>query len=327
MGVKIKAFGHFVGDKILGNKELAERYGITEDWIIEKTGIEERRYFTEGAVSDMIVKAVFDCISKTDIEVEDIDCIILSTMTPDYHCPSTAAVVHKKLGTKNAWGFDIMAACSGYIYGLQLAAALIETKAYKTILVCGADKMSSCIDPTDRKTVLVFADGAGVTLLQYSDTENNIQDTICRLDSTYAMDVNMMAGGSCSPVTSDNIGEGSHYLRFGSKLIFEHGVELMVKIMVEIMKKHGIGFEDIDNIVTHQSNKRMMEAVAKRFGLPIEKFIINVEHIGNTSAGSVPIAISEALAKGRLKGDERLLLVAIGAGFTYGASLINLNMN
>lgn len=327
MGVKIKAFGHFVGDKILGNAELAERYGITEDWIIEKTGIEERRYFTEGAVSDMIVKAALDCFSKTDIGVEEIDCIIVATMTPDYHCPSTAALVHKKLGTKNAWGFDIMAACSGYIYGLQLAAALIETKAYKTILVCGADKMSSCIDPTDRKTVLVLGDGAGVSVLQYSDTENNIQDTICRLDSTYAMDVNMLVGGSCKPLTNENIVEANHYLRFGSKLIFEHGVELMVKIIVEIIEKNRIEFEDIDYIVTHQSNKRMIEAVAERFGLPIEKFIINVEHIGNTSAGSVPIAISDALETSKLKGNERLLLVAIGAGFTYGASLLNLNMN
>jgi len=327
MGVKIKAFGHFVGDKILGNSELAERYGITEDWIIERTGIEERRYFTEGAVSDMIVKAALDCFAKSAVSVEDIDCVIVATMTPDYYCPSTAAVVHKKLGTNNAWGFDIMAACSGYIYAVQLASALIETKAYKTILVCGADMMSSCIDPFDRKTVLVLGDGAGVTLLQYSATENNILDTVCKLDSTYAMDVNMMVGGSCTPVTNENIQEGNHYLRFGSKRIFEHGVELMDRVIKEIMIKNNLGFDDIDYIVTHQSNKRMIEAVAEKFGLPVEKFIINIEHIGNTSAGSVPIAISEALTTGKLKGNERLLLAAIGAGFTYGASLINLNMN
>ena len=172
MGVKIKAFGHFVPDHSVANKELAERFGITEEWILERTGIEERKYLLKGGTSDMIVQAALLCLGKTNVTASEIDCIIVATMTPDYHCPSTASLVHQKLGATNAWGFDLMAACSGFIYSLQLAASLIKSKAYKTILVCGGDKMSSCIDAADRKTVLILGDGAGVALLQY-DAEQN----------------------------------------------------------------------------------------------------------------------------------------------------------
>lgn len=324
MGTILKSFGHFIPEQRVTNTELAKRFDVTEEWIIERTGIEERKYFTGGATSDMIVNAALQCLGKTDIEAEDIDCIIVATMTPDYYCPSTAAIVHQKLDTKNAWGFDIMAACSGYIYALELAASLINSTAYKNILVCGADKFSSIIDPLDRKTVLVFADGAGVSLLQYSETDNDIADTICKLDSTYAMDVNMLYGGSLTPLTKENIVEDKHYLCFSSKRIFEHGIALMQNVIEEILNKNNITFNDIDFIVPHQANKRMIEALAQRLAVPIEKFIINIEHIGNTSAATIPIAISQALTTGKLKGNEKLLLASVGAGFTYAASLITL---
>ena len=326
MGTIIKSFGHFIPEQSLTNAELATRFDISNEWIIERTGIEERKYFTEGATSDMIVKAALQCLSKANIEAKDIDCIIVATMTPDYYCPSTAAIVHQKLDTKNAWGFDIMAACSGYIYALQLATSLINSNAYKNILVCGADKFSSIIDPLDRKTVLVFADGAGISLLKYSETDNDIADTICKLDSTYAMDVNMLYGGSQTPLTKENIIEDKHYLRFSSKRIFEHGIVLMQNVIEEILSKNSITFNDIDFIVPHQANKRMIEALAQRLAIPIEKFIINIEHIGNTSAATIPIAISQALTTGKLKGNEKILLASVGAGFTYAASLITLNI-
>jgi len=326
LGTIIKSFGHFIPEQSLTNYELAKRFSITEEWINERTGIEERKYFTEGATSDMIVNAALQCLSKTNIEPKDIDCIIVATMTPDYYCPSTAAIVHQKLDTKNAWGFDIMAACSGYIYALQLASSLINSNAYKNIVVCGADKFSSIIDPLDRKTVLVFADGAGVSLLQYSEIRNDITDTLCKLDSSYAMDVNMLYGGSKTPLTKENILEDKQYLRFSSKRIFEHGITLMQNAIEEILERNKITFNDIDFIVSHQANKRMIEVLAERLCIPIEKFIINIEHIGNTSAATIPLAISQALETGKLKGNEKLLLASVGAGFTYAASLITLNI-
>lgn len=326
MGIKLKSFGHYIPQYKVTNAELAERFDITEDWIIERTGIESRSYLLEGATSDMIVSAALACLAKTDCKPSDIDCIIVATMTPDYYCPSTASIVHQKLNTENAWGFDIMAACSGYIYALQLAASLINTTIYKNILVCGADQFSTIIDPTDRKTVLVFADGAGVTLLEYSEIDNDITDTVCKLDSSYAMDINRMFGGSKTPLTQENINENQHYLRFSGKRIFEHGIALMQNAIEDILNKSDITFDDIDFIVPHQANKRMIEVLAQRLYLPIEKFIVNIELIGNTSAATIPIAISEALETGKLKGNEKLLLASVGAGFTYAASLVTLNL-
>jgi 3-oxoacyl-[acyl-carrier-protein] synthase-3 len=327
MGVKIKAFGHFVPDHNVPNKELAERFDLTEEWILERTGIEERKYLLEGGTSDMIVQAALRCLCKTNITATEIDCIIVATMTPDYHCPSTASLVHKRLGATNAWGFDLMAACSGFIYSLQLAASLINSRAYKTVLVCGGDKMSSCIDTSDRKTVLILGDGAGVALLQYDAEQNDVIDTLCKLESEYGMDVNMLTGGSQTQLTADNITENKQYLRFSGKRIFEHGVTLMQNAVTELLEKNSLTFDDIDRIVPHQANKRMIEALAQGFSLPIGKFVINIEHLGNTSAATVPVAISQALETGQLKGNERVLLTSVGAGFTYAASLLKLNMN
>jgi 3-oxoacyl-[acyl-carrier-protein] synthase-3 len=325
LGVKITSWGHFIPETKLTNSELSKRFNVTTDWILERTGIEERKYFSDGATSDMIVKAALNCIQQTDLSPTDIDCIIVTTMTPDQHCPSTATFVHQKLGTKNAWGFDIMAACSGYLYALQLATSLINSNSYKTVLVCGADKMSSCIDPSDRKTVLVLADGAGVSLLQQSSTDNNIIDTICKLDSSHSSDISMIASGSKAPSTIENISQGKHYLRFESKTIFCTAISLMQIVAEEILSKNKLTFEDIDFIVPHQANKRIIETLAKKFDLPIEKFLINVEQIGNTSAATIPIAISEALKDEKLKGNEKLLLVSVGAGYTYSASLMVLS--
>lgn len=326
MPTKITSFGHFIPSKRIGNTELANRFEITEDWINERTGIQQRAYYEDGATSDMIVHAALDCLQQAKVDAKDIDCIIVATMTPDYYCPSSAAIVHQKLKTHNAAGFDIMAACSGYIYALQLADALIRSRTYDKILVCGADKMSSVINPVDRKTTLVLADGAGVSLLEYDPTENHIIDTLCRLDSTNAMDVSIKTGGSAAPLREDNIQNQNHYLQFNSKTIFQNGIALMKKIIVEILERNQLTFDDIDAIVPHQANKRMIEALAQELSLSIEKFIINVEHIGNTSAGTIPIALSQAVANRILKGNVKILLASLGAGFTYAASIINLNI-
>lgn len=320
MGTVFKSFGHFIPEKRVTNKELAERFNITEEWILERTGIEERRYFEDGGTSDMTVLAANRCLEKTDISAKDIDLIIVATMTPDYHCPSTAAIVHYKLNTSNASGFDLMAACSGFIYALELGQSLLETRKYKSILVVGADKMTSCIDLNDRKTTLVLADGAGVCLLQYSEKQNQIIDTFCRLDSSCSSDIVTPIGGSVSPVSENNVSEQNHYMRFISKDIFKNGVNLFEKAINEVLNRNNLTSEDIDLIIPHQANKRIIEKISQDLSIPISKFYINVEKLGNSSAATVPIAMSEVSEQGKLKG--KILLVSIGAGFTYAASIL-----
>lgn len=321
MGVVFKAFGYFIPDKRVTNEELSTRFNISQEWILERTGILERRYFEDGATSDMIVLAAQDCLKQAEINPEEIDCIIIATMTPDFHCPSTASIVHKKLKTSNASGFDVMAACSGFIFALELAQSLIETRKYKNVLVAGADKMSSCIEQSDRKTSLVLADGAGVCLLQYSKVENQVIDTICKIDSDSALDVIIPNGGSQKPLTEEISKERNHYLRFQSKNVFENGIQLFIRAINYILKRNNLSIEDIDLIVPHQANKRMIEELSRRLGVPISKFVINVEMIGNTSAATVPIAISQTNEREKLNG--KILSVTVGAGFTYAATILN----
>jgi 3-oxoacyl-[acyl-carrier-protein] synthase-3 len=320
MGTVIKAFGHFIPDKRVTNKELAQRFSITEDWIEEKTGIIERRYFDNGATSDMALIAINNALKNSRLEPGMIDCIIVATMTPDRHCPSTAALLQKKLNVNHTFAFDIMAACSGYLYGIELAHALIETKKYKNILVTGADKFSTIVDPGDRKTTLIFADGAGCSLLSYSETENNIIDTVCSLDSTIAEAVVIPNGGSEKPIDEIVFNEQNHFLRFTSKEVYEGGIQLFIKAIDTLIKKANIDLTEIDLVIPHQANKRMIEELARRLSLPIEKFFINVDYIGNTSAATIPIALSQANELKKLQGT--ILLASVGAGFTYAASIL-----
>ncbi len=320
MGTIFKSFGHFIPETRITNKELAGRFDISEEWILERTGIEERRYFDGGGTSDMAVLAANRCLEKTDLSPTDIDLIIIATITPDHQCPSTAALVHQKLRTSNSSGFDIVAACSGFLYALELGQSLIETKKYKNILIAGADKLSSCIDWNDRKTTLIFADGAGVCLLQHSDTQNQIEDTYCRLDSNCADYIVTPNGGSASPINEKNVFEQNHYMRFHNKDIFIKGVKLFEKSINEVLKRNNLTSEDIDLIIPHQANKRIIEKISEDLNIPISKFFINVEKNGNSSAATIPIGLSEISAQGKLKG--KILLVSIGAGFTYAASIL-----
>lgn len=327
MGVKITGFGHYIPEARVTNTELAQRFGVSEEWIVQKTGIHERRYAgPEEATSDMIVHAARQCLAQANVAPGAVDCVLVATMTPDHYCPSTAAIVQQKLGTHNAWGFDLMAACSGFIYALQVAAALINAGTHQTVLVCAADKMSSIVDPADRKTVLIFADGAGACLLQHSLTENHLLNTLCRLNSTNYTDIITRVGGSQRPSTDKAVAVGDHYLRFMSRTIGVDDVQLLQEVIIEFMEKNSLSFDELSYIVPHQANKRMIELLADNLQLPISKFIINIEQLGNTSAAAVPIAVSQALQNGQLKGHETLLLASVGAGFTYAAGLLKLNL-
>jgi len=320
MGVFFKSFGHYIPETGITNKQLAERFNISEEWILERTGIEERKYFLNGATSDMIVAAALNCLNNAEVSASNIDCIIVATMTPDYHCPSTAAIVQKKLGINHNFSLDIMAACSGYVYALQLADALIASGKYCNILVAGADKMSAIIDKNDRKTALIFADGAGCALVSHHDTENNIIDIICAVDSTLSDIVIIPNGGSVSPIHQPVFEEQNHFLRFTSKGVYESGIQLLQKAINAVTEKSKITIKDIDLIIPHQANKRMIEELARRMDVPIDKFFINVESIGNTSAATIPIALSQASEQKKLKG--KILLISVGAGFTYASAII-----
>jgi 3-oxoacyl-[acyl-carrier-protein] synthase-3 len=326
MGVAIKSLSHFIPETRITNDELAIMFDVTADWILEKTGIVERRVFHDGATSDMIVNATKTCLAQANMAVEDVECIIVATMTPDFLCPSAAAVVHHKLGAKKAWSFDIMAACGGFVYGLQIATALINSKQYKNVLLCTADKMTSIIDPMDKKTRLIFGDGAGVVLLEYTDKpeETEVIDTICGMDSTDLMHVSASDGGSKNPITEQTLLNADQFMKFTARGIFSGGVQLFKQVILEIMEKHNLTFDDIDYIVPHQANKRMLESLANALDLPISKFIINIEYVGNTNGASIPIALSDAMISKQIKPGMRVLLTGVGAGFTYGASILEI---
>jgi len=292
MGIEFSKFGHFIPEKRLTNAKLAIRFNITEEWIEQRTGINERRYFKDGCTSDMIFRAVKNAGVEAGY-LESIDCIIVATMTPDKYCPSTAAVLQAKLGINHTFAFDIMAACSGFIYALQIADGLIRSSKYKKILVVGADKMSSIVDENDRKTALIFSDGAGFAVLQECVGPGQIVDCFCSLDSNISEAVVIPHGGSLQPIRESNIRERNQYLRFTSKEVYEGGLELFEKAINELLVRNDLSYDDIDLIVPHQANKRMIEELARRMGIPIEKFYINIEFIGNTSAATIPIALSE----------------------------------
>ena len=277
MGVAIKTLSHFIPETRLTNDALALKLGIESAWIADKTGIMERRIFHDGATSDMIVNAANICLAKAGMLPTDVECIIVATMTADFLCPSTAAVVHQKLKTTNAWGFDAMAACSGFLYGLQIATAFLNSRQHKNVLLCAADKMTSIIDPLDKKTSLIFGDGAGVILLEYvDDAENEIIDTICKLNSTDLMSVSALDGGSKNPITPETLERCDQFMKFTSRGIFSGGVALFKEVILEILEKNNMTFDDIDYIVPHQANKRMLEKLAEELNLPISKFIRHI---------------------------------------------------
>lgn len=318
MGIKIKSWGHYIPDNRITNRELAERFNIPEEWIYERVGIEERAWMQNGSTSDMAVYAAQNCLANAGVSAGDIDCIIVGTITPDHRCPSTASQVHAQLGTVNAWAFDISAACSGFLYALNLAECLIETRKYRNVLVIGADKMTSIIDYEDRKTCLLLGDAGGACLLGYTDEDSQFLNINCKLDSTNWKDVMVPDGGSRNPDGSDK------YLRFLSKENFKNGKNLFVKSIKEALNRTSLSMENVSYIVPHQSNKRMLEAIADDMNIPLAKFIINIENVGNTSAASIPVAISQAIESEDLKTGEIILLTAAGVGFTYGSAILTL---
>lgn len=318
----ITAIGGYVPEYRLTNAELEKMVDTTDEWIRTRTGIEERRILKgEGlATSDMVIPAVRELLAKRGIGPEEIDCLIVATVTPDMVFPATANLVCDKIGAKNAWGFDLSAACSGFLYALSTGAMYIESGRYKKVVVVGADKMSAIIDYSDRATCIIFGDGAGAVLLE-PDTEGlGVLDCILKSDGGGAPYLHMKAGGSLHPATVDTVTNRMHYAFQEGKTVFKFAVTEMAEAAAQIMERNHLTGEDISWLVPHQANKRIIDATAHRMDLPDEKVMINIQRYGNTTAGTIPLCLWDY--EQQLKKGDLLVLAAFGGGFTWGSILV-----
>lgn len=307
----------YVPEDVLSNADLAKIVDTSDEWITTRTGIKERRILKNGASSDMAVKAVEGLLKKTNTDPMDIDLVVLATVTPDYPFPSTANVLCDKAGMKNAWGFDLIAACSGFIYALSTGAQFIETGKYKKVIVVGVDKMTSILDYQDRTTCVIFGDGAGAVMLEPNYDGLGVQDFILRSDGSGREYLVQPAGGSANPPSIQTVEQRLHYVKQEGKQVFKFAVTNMAEVSAEIMEKNNLTSEDVDWLVPHQANLRIIDATADRMGLPKEKVMINIEKYGNTTAGTLPLCLWDY--EKQLKIGDNLILSAFGGGFTWGA--------
>ena len=317
----ITGIGGYVPDYILTNEELSRMVDTSDEWIMTRVGIKERRILTEEGLgtSYLARKAAKQLIAKTGVDPDTIDALIVTTTTPDYKFPSTASIVVGKLGLKNAFAFDFEAACCGFLYSLDVAASMIQSGRYKKIIVIGADKMSSLIDYTDRQTCVLFGDGAGAVLVEATTEEGvGVQNSYLRTDGKGLPFLHMKAGGSVCPASHSTVDHRLHYLYQEGRTVFRYAVTNMSDDVLEILKRNNLKGEDVDWVVPHEANLRIIEAVAKRAELNLDRVMINIDHYGNTSAATIPLALwdNEHLLK---KGDK-IVFTAFGAGFVHGAS-------
>lgn len=319
----ITGVGMYVPDKILDNAYFEKIVETNSEWIITRTGIRERRILEDGATSDLAYLAAEDLIKSHNINRDEIDVIIVATVTPDMFFPATACLVQEKLGCKNAWGFDLSAACSGFLFALQTGASLIESGTYKKVLVIGADKMSAITDYTDRNTCILFGDAGSAVLLEPSeDKALGIQDSILRIDGSGRDALYMSGGGSLNPPTHETVDKKMHYIYQDGKAVFKVAVKGMADVSYEIMEKNNLKSEDVAYLVPHQANLRIIDATAERMGLPKEKVMINIDKYGNTTAATIPLCLTEYYRSGKLKKGDNLVLAAFGAGYTWGSTYL-----
>ena len=315
----ITAVGGYVPDYILTNKELETMVETNDEWIVSRTGIKERRILKgEGkATSDLAVPAVQQLLEKRGIAATDIDLIIFCTSTPDMLFPATANILADKIGAKNAWGYDLQAACSGFLFGLTTGVQFIESGKHKKVLVVGADKMSSVVNYEDRNTCILFGDGCGVVLLEPNTEGMGIQDSILKTDGSGGQYLNIKGGGSLNPASHATVDAGLHYAYQEGKTVFKFAVTNMANVAAEGMEKNNLKASDIAYLVPHQANKRIIDATAERAGLPEEKVMINIQKYGNTTSATIPLCLWEWESK--LKKGDNLILAAFGGGFTWGS--------
>jgi len=318
MRAAITAVGGYVPDKIVTNKDLEKLVDTTDEWIQSRTGIKERRKMEDGtATSDICVAAINQIIAKKNLNPQDIDLIIVATVTPDHVFPATANIVAHKIGAINAWGYDVSAACSGFLFALETGSKFIECGKHKKVIVCGADKMSAIVKYQDRNTCVIFGDGGGAVLLEPSEDENGIIDSVLKSDGSGQEFLHQKAGGSLHPPTHETIDARMHYVHQEGKTVFKFAVTNMAEVSRQIMDRNNLTGDSVDYLCAHQANLRIIDATAKRMELDDSKVLINIEKYGNTTAGTIPLLFSDFETKFK-KGDN-IVLAAFGGGFTWGS--------
>lgn len=324
----ITAVGHYVPEKILSNAELEKMVDTTDEWIRTRTGIRERRILEHGATSDLGAKAAVVALKNRGIDASEVDVIIVATVTPDMFFPPTACVIQEKIGAKNAWGFDVSAACSGFLYAFVIGTQFIQTGAHKKVLVIGADKMSSITDYTDRNNCILFGDAGAAVLLEPSDDPNlGVIDQRLYCDGTGGKFLHMKGGGSLNPPTHETVDQKMHYIFQDGKSVFKVAVIGMADVSAEIMQRNNLTGDDVDYLVPHQANLRIIDACRERMGLDPSKVMINIDKYGNTTAATIPMCLSEWWQNGKLKRGHTIVLSSFGAGYTWGAVLVKWSIN
>jgi 3-oxoacyl-[acyl-carrier-protein] synthase-3 len=321
---RISSLATYVPPRLLTNADLERLVETTDEWILQRTGIRERHIVDEGvATSDLAAEAAREAIRRAGLMPGDIDFIVVGTTTPDMMFPSTACLVQTKIGATRAWGFDLGAACSGFTYALTTAAQMVSAGGSKHALVIGADVMSSIIDYTDRTTCVLFGDGAGAVVVEASDDDNiGIIDYENFIDGSGGRALCMPAGGSLRPASKDTVEQRMHYVKQDGATVFKFAVRNTEEAARRILDRNGIKPCEIDLFVSHQANRRIIMSATDKLGIPSEKVVINIERFGNTTAGTIPLALNDAVNEGRLKEGDLLLLASVGAGFTVGTVLM-----
>ena len=321
---KISALGTYVPPRLLTNADLEKMVDTSNDWIMARVGIRERHIVDKGvATSDLAVEAAKKALAQRGLVPTDIEAIIIGTVTPDMFFPSTACVVQHKLGCKGAWGFDLSGACSAFLYSLQTGAQFIATGTHKRVLVIGSDVMSSIIDYTDRATCVIFGDGAGAVILEAAENDDEgIIDFIHEIDGSGSQFLYMPGGGSLNPSTKETVEKKMHYVHQDGQQVFKFAVRKQTEACERLLARNGLKGTDIDAFIPHQANLRIISATADRLGLRPEAVIVNIDRYGNTTAGTIPLAMNTAIEEGKLKKGSLVLAASVGAGFTIGATLM-----
>ena len=323
MRATITSTAHHVPEKILTNHDIEKMVETSDEWIQNRTGIKQRHIVSDDeASSDLSTHVAKKLLEKRGIKPEQIDIIIVGTVTPDHLTPSTAAIVQNNINAQNAWAFDLSAACSGFLFGLETGSKLIESGKYKTVMVIGVDTMTSILDFKDRETCIIFGDGAGGVILEPSKSDNGIISSILRTDGSGASSLNVLAGGSRKPATEKTIANREHFIRQDGKKVFRFAVKRMADVSKEVLLKNGLNGNDIKLFIPHQANKRIIDATGERCGIPKDRVLINIDRYGNTTAGTIPIALNEAVENRLINNGDYILLSAFGSGFTWGSILI-----
>lgn len=320
---KISALGTFVPPRLLTNFDLEKMVDTSDKWIYERTGIRQRHIVERGvAASNLAVEAANRALAERGISGGELEAIFVATVTPDMMFPSTACLVQDRLGAKGAWGYDISAACSGFVYAIQTAAKFVESGAHKKIMVIGSDVMSSIIDYTDRATCVIFGDGAGAVVIEPATDGNYFIDFHHEVDGSGGCSLRMPGGGSLNPATHETVDKKMHFVHQDGQAVFKYAVRKMAEAAEVILARNGFSTKDVKLFVPHQANKRIIVSSAERLGLRDDQVIINIDEYGNTTAGTIPLALESARSQGRLKKGDLILIAAVGAGFTVGATLL-----